>query len=158
MDATAHPSTEEDLELLEQRRWDRLQRAHRVRLLRGNQCAIEEFSGMGGLQGRQKRLLIEVRIQVDHRLTSGTRDLTRDVTLTSAVIREHEEIIDTDSNATIEFREEPTGEQLFHALSLGLRDYLRKCGFKSAVLGLSGGIDSAVVAAIARECDARAVG
>jgi NAD+ synthetase len=32
---------------------------------------------------------------------------------------------------------------------LGLRDYLAKCGFKSAVLGLSGGIDSAVVAAIA---------
>src|SRR5213079_1485831 len=37
------------------------------------------------------------------------------------------------------------------ALSLGLRDYLRKCNFKSAVLGLSGGIDSAVVAAIAVE-------
>src|SRR5205814_2348146 len=35
------------------------------------------------------------------------------------------------------------------ALSLGLRDYSRKCNFRSAVLGLSGGIDSAVVAAIA---------
>jgi NAD+ synthetase len=63
--------------------------------------------------------------------------------------REHEEVIDTDATGTMEFREEPTGQQLFHALSLGLRDYLRKCGFKSAVLGLSGGIDSAVVAAIA---------
>ena len=38
---------------------------------------------------------------------------------------------------------------LFDALSLGVRDYLAKCNFKSAVLGLSGGIDSAVVAAIA---------
>jgi NAD+ synthase (glutamine-hydrolysing) len=38
---------------------------------------------------------------------------------------------------------------LFEALSLGLRDYLTKCNFKSAVLGLSGGVDSAVVAAIA---------
>jgi NAD+ synthetase len=38
---------------------------------------------------------------------------------------------------------------LFEALSLGVRDYLTKCNFKSAVLGLSGGIDSAVVAAIA---------
>ncbi|MEI8343001.1 MAG: NAD+ synthase, partial [Verrucomicrobiota bacterium] len=38
---------------------------------------------------------------------------------------------------------------LFHALSLGVRDYLGKCGFKSAVIGLSGGIDSAVTAAIA---------
>ncbi len=37
------------------------------------------------------------------------------------------------------------------ALVLGLRDYVRKCGFKSVVLGLSGGIDSAVVAALAAE-------
>jgi NAD+ synthase (glutamine-hydrolysing) len=49
----------------------------------------------------------------------------------------------------IEFRESKTAEELFAALSLGLRDYLRKCNFKSAVLGLSGGVDSAVVAAIA---------
>jgi NAD+ synthetase len=63
--------------------------------------------------------------------------------------REHEQVIDTNSTATIEFQEKPTGEQLFHALSLGLCDYLQKCNFKSAVLGLSGGIDSAVVAAIA---------
>jgi NAD+ synthetase len=35
------------------------------------------------------------------------------------------------------------------ALVLGLRDYVRKCGFKSVVLGLSGGIDSAVTAALA---------
>lgn len=40
-------------------------------------------------------------------------------------------------------------EELFHALSLGTRDYLHKCGFHSAVLGLSGGIDSAVTACIA---------
>jgi NAD+ synthase (glutamine-hydrolysing) len=65
--------------------------------------------------------------------------------------REHEQIVDTDSTTTIEFRNESTPEQLFPALSLGLRDYLRKCGFKSAVLGLSGGIDSAVVAAIAAD-------
>jgi NAD+ synthase (glutamine-hydrolysing) len=40
------------------------------------------------------------------------------------------------------------------ALVLGTRDYARRCGFKSAVLGLSGGIDSALVACIA----ARALG
>jgi NAD+ synthetase len=40
-------------------------------------------------------------------------------------------------------------ELLYQALVLGLRDYLHKCGFKSAVLGLSGGIDSALVAALA---------
>ena len=37
------------------------------------------------------------------------------------------------------------------ALVLGTRDYARKCGFKRAVLGLSGGIDSSLVAAIAAE-------
>lgn len=37
------------------------------------------------------------------------------------------------------------------ALVLGLRDYMGKCGFRSAVLGLSGGIDSAVTACIAVE-------
>jgi NAD+ synthase (glutamine-hydrolysing) len=65
--------------------------------------------------------------------------------------REHERVVEANSTAVIEFREEPTPEQLFAALSLGLRDYLRKCNFKSAVLGLSGGVDSAVVAVIAVE-------
>lgn len=45
--------------------------------------------------------------------------------------------------------EEPA--ELFPALVLGLRDYFGKCGFKNAVLGLSGGIDSAVTAALAVE-------
>src|SRR5947209_889972 len=65
--------------------------------------------------------------------------------------REHEQVVDTNTTAAVEFREESTPEQLFAALSLGLRDYLRKCNFKSGVLGLSGGVDSAVVAVIAVE-------
>ena len=40
-------------------------------------------------------------------------------------------------------------EQLFRALVLGVADYARKCGFQAALLGLSGGIDSALVAVIA---------
>jgi len=40
---------------------------------------------------------------------------------------------------------------LFAALSLGIRDYVHKCGFKSAIVGLSGGIDSALVAVLAAE-------
>ncbi|WP_126147242.1 NAD+ synthase [Synechococcus elongatus] len=39
--------------------------------------------------------------------------------------------------------------ELWDVLVLGLQDYSRKCGFKSIVLGLSGGIDSALVAALA---------
>jgi NAD+ synthase (glutamine-hydrolysing) len=40
-------------------------------------------------------------------------------------------------------------EQLFRALVLGVADYGRKCGFRRALLGLSGGIDSALVAVVA---------
>ena len=39
--------------------------------------------------------------------------------------------------------------EIWAALVLGLRDYVRKCGFSKVVLGLSGGVDSALVAAIA---------
>lgn len=42
-------------------------------------------------------------------------------------------------------------EQLYGALVLGIRDYVRKCGFKGVTLGLSGGIDSALVAVLAAE-------
>jgi NAD+ synthase (glutamine-hydrolysing) len=41
-------------------------------------------------------------------------------------------------------------EQMLRALVLGVADYARKCGFATALLGLSGGIDSALVAVIAR--------
>ena len=43
----------------------------------------------------------------------------------------------------------PVEETLFRALVLGVRDYARKCRFQQALLGLSGGIDSALVAVIA---------
>lgn len=42
-------------------------------------------------------------------------------------------------------------DELFRALSLGVRDYVAKCGFRSAVIGLSGGIDSALTAALAAD-------
>ena len=42
-------------------------------------------------------------------------------------------------------------EAAHRALVLGTRDYVRKCGFRKVIVGLSGGIDSALVAAIATE-------
>jgi NAD+ synthase/NAD+ synthase (glutamine-hydrolysing) len=45
---------------------------------------------------------------------------------------------------------EPESE-IWRALALGTRDYARKCGFTGAVVGLSGGIDSALTAAIAAD-------
>lgn len=47
---------------------------------------------------------------------------------------------------TVDFLPE---QEIYEALVLGVRDYFSKCGFKSGVLGLSGGIDSAVTAAVA---------
>ncbi|MBO7482009.1 MAG: NAD+ synthase [Bacteroidales bacterium] len=48
-----------------------------------------------------------------------------------------------------ELRKMDTTESIFRAITLGLRDYFAKMNFKTAVLGLSGGIDSAVVLALA---------
>jgi NAD+ synthase (glutamine-hydrolysing) len=42
-------------------------------------------------------------------------------------------------------------EEIGIALTVGLRDYIRKCGFQDVVIGLSGGIDSALTAALAVE-------
>lgn len=47
--------------------------------------------------------------------------------------------------------EEDEDSAVYRALVLGTRDYVRKCGFGRVVVGLSGGIDSALVAAIAVE-------
>jgi NAD+ synthase/NAD+ synthase (glutamine-hydrolysing) len=45
----------------------------------------------------------------------------------------------------------PPEAEIWDALVTGTRDYVRKCGFTSVVLGLSGGVDSALTAAIAAE-------
>ncbi len=52
-----------------------------------------------------------------------------------------------------EVREQPASEleSVYRALVLGTRDYVRKCGYQRVVIGLSGGIDSSLVAAIAVE-------
>jgi NAD+ synthase/NAD+ synthase (glutamine-hydrolysing) len=59
-------------------------------------------------------------------------------------------LFDTDTG-TGEMREshQDETEAVYDALVLGTRDYLRKCGFKSVLLGLSGGIDSTLVACVA---------
>ncbi len=61
-------------------------------------------------------------------------------------------VFDTDKNYApiLEF-EKSFEEEAFNAIVFGLREYMWKTGFKEVVLGLSGGIDSAVVAAIATE-------
>jgi NAD+ synthase (glutamine-hydrolysing) len=60
------------------------------------------------------------------------------------------EIIDTRQAAPpIHYKPEHTIGTVYKGLILGIRDYLRKCGFSKALLGLSGGIDSAVTCCLA---------
>lgn len=73
------------------------------------------------------------------------------LTAEGAHFREDAFVVDLATAAPIEARSLHVEESIFNALVLGLRDYLYKCGFKSAVLGLSGGIDSALTAVIAAE-------
>ncbi|MEG4303309.1 NAD+ synthase [Microcoleus sp. D3_18a_C4] len=56
---------------------------------------------------------------------------------------------DAGSTTDLSFHPAEGDAEIWAALVLGVRDYVRKCGFSKVVLGLSGGIDSALVAAIA---------
>jgi len=60
-------------------------------------------------------------------------------------------LIDTKKSGETVWKAESDIRQIHDALVMGLRDYTRKCGFQRVVLGLSGGIDSAVTAALAVE-------
>ena len=60
-------------------------------------------------------------------------------------------VVDIEHAPVIVHKDLPDEEKLYRALVLGLRDYMHKCGFKSALLGLSGGVDSALTAVIAVE-------
>ena len=65
-----------------------------------------------------------------------------------------EDLIYFDSNTlTGDLHEQIEGEEasVYAALVLGTRDYMRKCGFQKAIIGLSGGIDSALTAVIAAD-------
>lgn len=66
---------------------------------------------------------------------------------------ESEQLLTPDTSVSASADNDSCGEML-DALILGLRDYMRKCGFSDCVLGLSGGIDSTLAAYIA----ARAIG
>jgi NAD+ synthetase len=58
---------------------------------------------------------------------------------------------DATVNAALPDPEDNDTAAAYQALVLGTRDYIRKCGFRKALVGLSGGIDSALVAAIAKD-------
>jgi NAD+ synthetase len=73
----------------------------------------------------------------------------------SPMFKEDVLVVDLDrllqQDSAVAEKESPVMEEIWNALVLGVRDFVVKCGFSKAVLGLSGGIDSALVAAIAVE-------
>ncbi|MEA3408799.1 MAG: NAD+ synthase [Candidatus Eisenbacteria bacterium] len=60
-------------------------------------------------------------------------------------------VVDTSQPEGASFVPGDAAATIYEALVLGLRDYVRKCNFKSVAVGLSGGIDSALVCAVAAE-------
>jgi len=60
-------------------------------------------------------------------------------------------VVDPFNTSPVSLPEDDEIEAAYRALVLGTRDYVRKCGFRKVIVGLSGGIDSALVAAIATE-------
>ena len=82
-------------------------------------------------------------------------DPNRGVVAQSSLFEAQNLWVDTQQQATASPPEGPDvldeEGQIIKALSLGIRDYVHKCGFQSVLLGLSGGIDSALTAVIAVE-------
>jgi NAD+ synthetase len=69
----------------------------------------------------------------------------------AASFKEDLVIVDPFNASPVPLPEDDETEAAYRALVLGTRDYVRKCGFRKVIVGLSGGIDSALVAAIATE-------
>jgi NAD+ synthase (glutamine-hydrolysing) len=69
----------------------------------------------------------------------------------AASFREDLVVVDPFNAAPIPAPEEDDTEAAWRALVLGTRDYVRKCGFSKVIIAISGGIDSALVAAVAAE-------
>lgn len=91
--------------------------------------------------GGNDQLLFDGRSMV----VAGNGEVRREL----LAFEEEVAVIDLATSEAQELSEPEEAESLYRALVLGVRDYTGKCGFSSACLGLSGGIDSALTAAIA---------
>ncbi|MEY4993111.1 MAG: hypothetical protein RIS82_233 [Actinomycetota bacterium] len=112
-------------------------------LAKSHNCAVAYVNLVGG----QDDLVFDgdsLFVNADAQLAARSKQFETDLTY-----------VDLDGRQAIKIepqRERPViEEQVWNTLVLGLRDYMAKNGFKSTVLGLSGGIDSAVCAAIATD-------
>jgi NAD+ synthase (glutamine-hydrolysing) len=103
----------------------------------GDSMAVSKSGELLARSAQFQRDLLLVDVEVEPR--SSTPDLVISEEISTALAEISPRIAATLADT----------EEIWSALVLGLRDYVEKNGFKSVVLGLSGGIDSAVVATIA---------
>ncbi len=124
----------------------------------GNSLA---FDAEGNVVAQAREFVEDLLVVEIDPAPRGMRDQPTGASLAGAVERGRMEGVDLEP-PDIVAKEKPTHANrlehhsagiasIRHALVLGLRDYARKCGFSGLLVGLSGGIDSAVVAALAVE-------
>ncbi len=104
-----------------------------VNLVGGNDSLI--FDGRSNAWGADGRLL--------HQSPSCIEDL--------AIVDLQKEGLAEAKRLPVPLFEGNSDEEVYDALCLGIRDYVGKCGFKRVLIGLSGGIDSALTAALAAD-------
>lgn len=107
-------------------------------------------------QKHQKPVLFvnQVGANTDLIFDGGAKVFDRNGSLILASNRFEESTVLFDTEATyepIKYGFASDAEEIYKALILGIRDYCNKTGFQKVVLGLSGGIDSALVAVLAKE-------
>src|SRR5574343_630884 len=122
----------------------------RVGLLLCEDAWFEEPARLARDAGGQDEVIFEGRSFAldDAGMVVARAEGFREAALDMQVERVGERAVLTASPAAVQPLPTPEAE-LWDALVLGVRDYLGKNGFKGAILGLSGGIDSALVLAIA---------
>ena len=95
---------------------------------------------------REELLITDIEIPTGRRAPKDQKPEHTEATLISLNLRPHAQ----KNKVQPKIAEKNTKlEEIYEALTLGTRDYVRKNGFKKVLIGLSGGIDSALTAAIA---------
>jgi len=114
----------------------------------------EMFSQIARKHKKPVLFVNQVGANTDLIFDGGAKVFDRNGNLILASNRFEESLVHFDSDfqyEEINYEFSSDAEEIYRALILGIRDYCDKTGFKKVVLGLSGGIDSALVSVLAKE-------
>jgi NAD+ synthase (glutamine-hydrolysing) len=103
----------------------------------------------GEIITRAKSFATDLVITESDLLQSSLFPLSQSTVNTQVNLREFAPASEDLENKVTAIKHHDENQEIFAALVLGVQDYARKCGFTKALIGLSGGIDSSLVAAIA---------